>query len=79
MAKAETKKEKTVVEDSIPEKRKKSKGKDKKEPNFLDTISGIGPTTRKRLEEAGFGSKETIALATRSQLSDISGIAEKTA
>ncbi len=79
MAKAETKKEKSVVEDPIPEKGKKNKGKDKKETNFLDTISGIGPTTRKRLEEAGFGSKETIALATRAQLTEISGIAEKTA
>jgi DNA repair protein RadA len=47
--------------------------------SFLETISGIGPTTRKRLEEAGFGSKETIALATRAQLTEISGIAEKTA
>ncbi|MHA2154426.1 MAG: DNA repair and recombination protein RadA [Candidatus Hodarchaeales archaeon] len=79
MAKAEAKKEKTVVEDPIPEKGNKIRGKDTKEPNFLDTISGIGPTTRKRLEGAGFGSKETIALATRSQLSEISGIAEKTA
>ena len=79
MAKAETKKEKSVVEDPIPEKGKKTKSKDKKETNFLDTISGIGPTTRKRLEEAGFGSKETIALATRAQLTEISGIAEKTA
>jgi len=82
MAKAQTK-EKELIPDSKEEKKEvKKKSKDdkkSKEVNFLDTVSGIGPTTKKRLEEAGFGSKESIALATRSQLTDISGIAEKTA
>ncbi|MCK4849530.1 MAG: DNA repair and recombination protein RadA [Candidatus Heimdallarchaeota archaeon] len=76
MAKA---KEEIPLEEPLPTKGKKSKGKSKQEADFLSTISGIGPTTRKRLEEASFGTKETIALATRSQLSEISGIAEKTA
>ena len=76
MAKA---KEENPLEEPVPTKGKKSKGKNKKEADFMSTISGIGPTTRKRLEDAGFGTKETIALATRSQLSEISGIAEKTA
>lgn len=80
MAKVETE-EKGIVPESVKtEEKKKSKKKtnDLEKP-FLETISGIGPTTRKRLEEAGYGSKEAIALATRSQLTDISGIAEKTA
>lgn len=81
MAKAKTEQEKPVVEDTKVEKttRKKKEKKQEKMENFLDSVSGIGPTTRKRLEEAGFGSKEAIALATRAQLSEISGIAEKTA
>jgi DNA repair protein RadA len=59
-----------------------NRGKKRKKDNqeeFLSKIPGIGPTTRKRLEEAGFGSKEACALATRAQLTEISGIAEKTA
>ncbi|MHA2246501.1 MAG: DNA repair and recombination protein RadA [Candidatus Hodarchaeales archaeon] len=80
MAKVETKEKEIISETVTIEEKKKSKKKTKKsEKTFLETISGIGPTTRSRLVEAGFGSKEAIALATRSQLTDISGIAEKTA
>jgi DNA repair protein RadA len=80
MAKVESKEEELIPEPIEIEKSKKSKKKTTgSEKSFLETISGIGPTTRKRLEEAGFGSKESIALATKSQLTDISGIAEKTA
>jgi DNA repair protein RadA len=78
MAKVQTK-EKEVALSAIEQSKDKKKIKVIEEIPFLDSISGIGPTTRKRLEEAGFGSKETIALATRSQLTEISGIAEKTA
>lgn len=49
------------------------------EASFLDTVKGVGPSTQQRLKAAGFGTKETIALATRSELKQISGIAEKTA
>ncbi len=80
MAKVELKEEELIPEPIEIEKPKKSTKKTTdSEKSFLETISGIGPTTRKRLEEAGFGSKESIALATKSQLTDISGIAEKTA
>ncbi len=80
MAKVETKEKGITSEPVKIEEKKKSKKKTKKsEKTFLETIAGIGPTTRSRLEEAGYGSKEAIALATRSQLTDISGIAEKTA
>ncbi|MFX0204774.1 MAG: helix-hairpin-helix domain-containing protein [Candidatus Hodarchaeota archaeon] len=58
---------------------KSKKNTTSSEKPFLETISGIGPTTRTRLEEAGYGSKESIALATKAQLTEISGIAEKTA
>jgi DNA repair protein RadA len=78
MAKVQTK-EKKVALSAIEQSKDKKKIKVIEEIPFLESISGIGPTTRKRLEEAGFGSKETIALATRSQLTEISGIAEKTA
>lgn len=63
----------------IKKKLKSKKTNQSLEKPFLETIAGIGPTTRKRLEQAGYGSKEAIALATRSQLTEISGIAEKTA
>ncbi len=76
MAKAQIKKEELVVEEELQPKKAK---KISEEKPFLESISGIGPTTKKRLEEAGYGSKEAIALATRTQLTDISGIAEKTA
>lgn len=80
MAKVETKEKGITPEPVKEEKQKKSKKKTiVLEKPFLETIAGIGPTTRKRLEEAGYGSKEAIALATRSQLTGISGIAEKTA
>lgn len=80
MAKVETKENEIISEPVKIEEKKKSKKKTKKsEKTFLETIAGIGPTTRSRLEEAGYGSKEALALATRSQLTDISGIAEKTA
>ncbi|MFX0013238.1 MAG: DNA repair and recombination protein RadA [Promethearchaeota archaeon] len=80
MAKVETKEKEMLPEPTKEEKQKKLKKKaEDSEKAFLETISGIGPTTRSRLEEAGFGSKEAIALATRSQLTEISGIAEKTA
>ncbi len=76
MAKAQDKKEEMVVEKEIQPKKDKNLSSEK---SFLESISGIGPTTKKRLEEAGYGSKEAIALATRAQLTEISGIAEKTA
>jgi DNA repair protein RadA len=79
MAKAKEKEEELALEEPSPTKRKKRKKKEGQEVHFLDTISGIGPTTRKRLTDAGFGSKEVIALSTRAQLTEISGIAEKTA
>lgn len=80
MAKVETKEKGIISEPVKIEEKKKSQKKTKKsEKTFLETIAGIGPTTRSRLEEAGYGSKEALALATRSQLTDISGIAEKTA
>ncbi len=80
MAKVQTKEEEIIPEQVKMEKEKKIKKSSKaSEKTFLETIAGIGPTTRKRLEDAGYGSKEAIALATRSQLTDISGIAEKTA
>ena len=80
MAKVETKEKEIISEPVKIEEKKKNKKKTKKsEKTFLETVAGIGPTTRSRLEEAGYGSKEAIALATRSQLTDISGIAEKTA
>ena len=79
MAKAKEKEEELVLEEPAPSKRKKRKKNEEQKVHFLDTISGIGPTTRKRLEDAGFGSKEVIALSTRAQLTEISGIAEKTA
>lgn len=80
MAKVETKDE-GISSEPIEEKRtKKVKKKDTtSEKPFLETITGVGPTTRQRLETAGYGSKEAIALATRAQLTEISGIAEKTA
>jgi DNA repair protein RadA len=80
MAKAESKDEEVIsktVETETPKISKKKKTNEEKP--FLETISGIGPTTRTRLEEAGYGSKESIALATKAQLTEISGIAEKTA
>lgn len=80
MAKVETKDE--GISPEPVETKKARKGKKKattSEKPFLETIAGVGPTTRQRLETAGYGSKEAIALATRSQLTEISGIAEKTA
>ena len=80
MAKVQTKEEEIPPEPVEIKKAKKSKKKAKdSEKPFLETITGVGPTTRQRLEEAGYGSKEAIALATRAQLTTISGIAEKTA
>ncbi len=80
MAKVQTKEEGIIPEPIKTEKKKKTKKNSKiSEKPFLETVAGIGPSTKKRLEEAGYGSKESIALATRSQLTDISGIAEKTA
>ncbi|UCG03406.1 MAG: DNA repair and recombination protein RadA [Candidatus Heimdallarchaeota archaeon] len=81
MAKVESK-EKGIPPKAISETEKPKKSQKKttdSEKPFLKTISGIGPTTRQRLEEAGYGSKESIALATKAQLTEISGIAEKTA
>lgn len=79
MAKAETGGEILPDLTKTETKKETKKSPNKSERPFLETIGGIGPTTRKRLEDAGYGSKESIALATRSQLTDISGIAEKTA
>ncbi|MHA1968047.1 MAG: DNA repair and recombination protein RadA [Candidatus Hodarchaeales archaeon] len=83
MAKSQKIQEKEAILDPVDNKAEKIKTKKKikavQEKSFLETIAGVGPTTRTRLEEAGFGSKEAIALATRSQLTSISGIAEKTA
>jgi ribosomal protein L32 len=83
MAKSQKIQEKKVILDPVDDKAEKRKTKKNitavQEKSFLETIAGVGPTTRTRLEEAGFGSKEAIALATRSQLTSISGIAEKTA
>lgn len=78
MAKVQTTEEEIIPEPVKVEMETKKKSKTS-EKHFLETVAGIGPTTRKRLEDAGYGSKEAIALATRSQLTDISGIAEKTA
>ncbi|MHA1214392.1 MAG: DNA repair and recombination protein RadA [Candidatus Hodarchaeales archaeon] len=76
----ETIEEEIIADISESKKTKKTrKKKSAEEKSFLETISGVGPNTRKKLEEAGFGSKEAIALATRAQLTEISGIAEKTA
>jgi DNA repair protein RadA len=80
MAKVETKDKGLTPEPVKEEEYKKNQKKTQNsEKPFLETIAGIGPTTRKRLEESGYGSKEALALATRSQLTEISGIAEKTA
>jgi len=80
MAKAQTIIDEEVLDEiEEPNKKKKDKEVTNETPSFLESLSGIGPTTRKRLEDAGFGSKESIALATRAQLTEISGIAEKTA
>ncbi|MFX0084088.1 MAG: DNA repair and recombination protein RadA [Candidatus Hodarchaeota archaeon] len=81
MAKAQIKEKDVIPDPNTKEEKKdvKIKEQEKTDKNFLEKIAGIGPTTKKRLEEAGFGSKESIALATRSQLTEISGIAEKTA
>ncbi|MFW9855038.1 MAG: DNA repair and recombination protein RadA [Candidatus Thorarchaeota archaeon] len=62
-----------------PKTSTRKKSASNEEVEFLDTIKGIGPTTKERLQGAGYRTKETIALATRSQLSQISGIADKTA
>lgn len=71
-------KEKPPTDVEGDKKGKKTKKTQNKE-SFLESIPGVGPTTKQRLRDAGFGTKEACALATRAQLTEISGIAEKTA
>ncbi len=45
----------------------------------LSSMTGIGPTTLKKLQESGYGSLEALATATILELSEIPGIGEKVA
>ncbi|MFX1513331.1 MAG: DNA repair and recombination protein RadA [Promethearchaeota archaeon] len=63
-------------EDTASKTGKKEK---KKEITSISDLPGIGPTTAKKLEDAGYISLESIATASLAELSELSSLGEKTA
>ena len=68
-----------IIEGTDKVKNSNKKKVIRKKQTYFATIHGIGATTLKRLEAAGFGTKESLALATKAQLCKIPGIGKKRA
>ncbi|MFX0207038.1 MAG: DNA repair and recombination protein RadA [Candidatus Hodarchaeota archaeon] len=64
------------TEDTESKTEKKEK---KKEITNISDLPGIGPTTAKKLEDAGYITLESIATASLAELSELSSLGEKTA
>ncbi len=70
--------EDTTTEKKTSKKTTKESTKEKEITNISD-LPGIGPTTAKKLEDAGYITLESVATASLSELSELSSLGEKTA